>query len=174
MIPPNIPPIVFICLLVIIVIGIAVWCFPPDDIDGKYIKKEKLAAVVRVLYAETAGCTDEERGCIMDILLNRVANEAFDRGRNRDIYDAAYQPGQFACVDDRTNINWVNPDYASREWFKCEALVEGGHVRQDTEAVYFHNKSKPKPADWDNQWYRTYVVRETEHFRIYGIRRRDR
>ncbi len=147
------------------VIGMAVWVLSGPDV------------VVRVLYAETSGCTGRERRLVMGVMRNRVGNGAF--GEARSVREVVLQPGAFSCVGG--GANWEKAGHPGamnaverKVWADCEACVQaaGGAATvgpSGRELVYYHDKSIGKPASWDNA--RWSAVREvvTEHFVFYSV-----
>jgi Cell Wall Hydrolase len=134
--------------------------------------------VVRVLFAETANCTPQERMLVAGVMKNRVGNPAF--GNAWTLKAVVLQPGAFSCIGDSSNANWGISRHpalmTSAErivWKECLACVSGNIPSAVGPSgrllVYYHDRSISKPATWDNAAWRAIREQSTEHFVFYSI-----
>ena len=134
--------------------------------------------VVRVLFSETANCTQRERILVFGVMKNRIGNPAF--GNAATLKAVVEQPGAFSCIGDNANANWLKTRHPGRMtpaehmvWEKCLACINGNipsaRGPSGRSLVYYHDKSIGKPASWDNTKWRAVREESTEHFVFYSI-----
>jgi len=134
--------------------------------------------VARVLFAETAGCSPQERALVAGVMRNRIGHQAFDRLPNLEA--VVRQPDAFSCVDDPDNTNWRKSRHPNQMtpveravWDECLVLARGAglavHGPSGRPLVYYHDRSITKPRSWDNDRWRAIREQATAHFVFYSI-----
>ena len=160
----------FAVLALLAILSLAAW----------YCLEEFFApnVVARVLFSETANCTQHERILVVGVMKNRVGNPAF--GNFATLQAVVQQPGAFSCIGDSNNANWRKTRHPQQMksaeravWEECLACVHGNIPSalgpSGRPLVYYHDKSISKPASWDNAKWRAVREVSTEHFVFYSI-----
>jgi hypothetical protein len=134
--------------------------------------------IARVLFCETANCSQQERKLVAGVMQNRIGNPAF--GHSATLKAVVEQPGAFSCVGDRDNTNWQKTRHPERMtaaekaiWQACISCVSttipSALGPSGRPLIYYHDKSIGKPASWDNTQWRAVREISTEHFVFYSI-----
>ena len=134
--------------------------------------------VARVIYSEASNLvTAKERWMVASVMKNRVNHPAFGGGKLKDMSSVCYQQSAFSCVGDKNNVNWkvtaklVLKDaagHSDRAW-ASSLLLARGKFKPFDKVVYYHDKSCSKPTCWDNKYWKTVKVAETEHYVFYSV-----
>jgi hypothetical protein len=132
----------------------------------------------RVLFSETASCSQEERRLVLGVMHNRIGNPAFG---NPPTLDAVIrQPGAFSAIGDSSNANWeksLYPDELTRQeravWDECVKmlLLPPPDARGATgrKLVYYHDKSIDAPSSWRNEKWTAVREKTTPRFVFYSV-----
>ena len=134
--------------------------------------------VARVLFSETASCTDKERFLVASVIKNRVNNKAF--GSLNSMKAVTEYSNAFECVNDSDNSNWEKTAYPENLtktekgiWNKCFALALGDFEPatgpSGRAVVYYHDKSIDKPRGLTNRWWKAVPEIETDSFIFYSV-----
>ena len=123
----------------------------------------------RVIYSEAGPtCSSGERLMVASVIKNRIGHSGF--GYQKSMEAVVTAKHQFSCINDPENSNWLASAEApnSKAWSQAVALSKGNFTPV-TNAVYYHDKSISKPANWDNKYWRTVKTAETKNFVFYAV-----
>jgi len=135
--------------------------------------------VARVIYSEASNLVSaKERWLVASVMKNRVNNPAFGNGKLRDLTSVCYQPRAFSCVDDKNNTNWnatakmmSRPTAGNDKAWTHTLLLSRGKFKAYEGIVYYHDKRISKPKCWDNRYWKTVKVLETDHYVFYAVKK---
>jgi hypothetical protein len=141
--------------------------------------------VARVIFAEAASASPEERAMVAATMRNRIKHPGFgwlanDKGSSlNNMYEVVNEPKAFEAVGDSDNRQWAlsaRPDKMNereRQIFghaqglaKSPQSIKGKSGRP---IVYYHDKSIDKPKSWDNDYWKTHLEYDTPKFKFYSI-----
>ncbi len=134
--------------------------------------------VARVLFSETASCTDHERRLVAGVMKNRIHHPAF--GNTASLDAVVRQRHAFSCVNDPDNTNWrktLHPDQLTASekfiWNQCLAIAHGNIPPalgpSGRPLVFYYDKSIAKPPGWTNDQWRAIEEMSTQHFVFYSV-----
>ncbi len=127
--------------------------------------------IARVIFAEAANASNEERSLIYSVIQNRINHIGFSRGRLNNVTDVVKQKNAFTSIGSNVNLNWdlsANVDKMNTKekkiWQQCLKITTGKNP-----IVYYHDKSITKPKSWDNKYWTATKEIETHKFIFYSI-----
>lgn len=141
--------------------------------------------VARVIFAEAASASPEEREMVAATMRNRIKHPGFGWLANNkgsslsDMYEVVNEPKAFEAVGDSDNRQWAlsaRPDKMNekeRQIFKHAQSVAKSPPsikgKSGRPIVYYHDKSIDKPKNWDNKYWKTHLEFDTPKFKFYSI-----
>ena len=142
----------------------------------KMTDDEKFLA--KVIYSETSTtCTPLEIQLVCKVIINRIGNKAFGSASNA--LEVVKKPGQFSCIDDKSNTNWNEFEPTLNFSSKRASIYAHYMLQKEFESlnipkgyddiVYYHDKNISCPKSWTNKYWRPVLVKETKHFKFYKV-----
>lgn len=135
--------------------------------------------IAKTIYSEASTiCTYEEHLAIGNIIQNRMGHPGFGMGRLKSAIDVVKQPAAFSSVL-KHNVNWDQYEVGSNSFTKFDAKLAKTLIDPSKrllsaawmkDIVYYHDKSIDKPSAWDNRYWTSILVKETEHFKFYKVK----
>lgn len=132
--------------------------------------------IAKTIYSETSTlCSYLEILAVACVIQNRIGLKDF--GGCKNAVEVCKYPGAFSSVT-KHNVNWdqykVNLNkftfYDARLAKILMSPTQKINVKDwMKDIVYYHDKSISKPKSWDNKYYKTILVKETQHFKFYKV-----
>lgn len=143
--------------------------------------------VARVLFAETANASDEERRLVALTMQNRLQHPGFGWQSNKGgqletLNEVVNEPNAFEAIGDDDNRQWAksaNPSSMTpkeKEVWEHSLALSSGNVKpenkQESRIVYYHDKSIDMPRNWNNKYWKANKEIETPKFIFYSVEER--